>query len=84
MRMGTIRICTHSVKRFECKKRHKNNKATQCKQKFWVSASARYLLLPLRPAFYGQWYVYEALVIQLNEWAAGQTPVAWSTSAFYR
>ena len=27
---------------------------------------------------------YEALVIQLNEWAAGQTPVAWSTSAFYR
>ena len=27
---------------------------------------------------------YEALVIQLNEWAAGQAPVAWSTSAFYR
>lgn len=27
---------------------------------------------------------YEALVVQLNEWAAGQTPVAWSTSPFYR
>ena len=27
---------------------------------------------------------YEALVIELNEWVAGQTPVAWSTSAFYR
>ena len=27
---------------------------------------------------------YEALVIELNEWAAGQTPVAWSTSASYR
>ena len=27
---------------------------------------------------------YEALVIELNEWAAGQIPVAWSTSAFYR
>ena len=27
---------------------------------------------------------YEALVVQLNEWAAGQTPVALNTSAFYR
>lgn len=27
---------------------------------------------------------YEALVVQLNEWAAGQTPVALGTSPFYR
>lgn len=27
---------------------------------------------------------YEALVMQFNEWAAGQAPVGWSTSAFYR
>lgn len=27
---------------------------------------------------------YEALVVQLNDWVAGQTPIAWDASTFYR
>ena len=47
-------------------------------------ASALFIAAIAACFFMANGMFYEALVLQLNEWVAGQTPVAWSTSAFYR